>query len=154
MKKKIFYCSESKPVSDLNRCYLETEEKLVSLFKATATFRLCRIEKPEIYKHPAAFHFLDGFKPDALHLIIRRPKRIRLLKNARNILVLPETIPEAELARRAKFPFENLKRMLSLVDEIWTTRKENMERMKRAHIPSVKFFRNENVLFEKIKASS
>jgi hypothetical protein len=154
MSKTIFYCSETQPINDSFRCYIAVKDRLVREFERKTGYQLFRLEKPEIYKHPAAFHFLEGFKPKALHLIIRKPGNIRLLKDAFNVLILPEVITETEIMRTPDNPFENLKRMFSLVDGIWTTRQENLECLKEADIKSVKYFKDEISLCEKIAVSA
>ena len=152
MKKMIFYCAESQTLPDPYGCYLEIEEKLVSLFQENTPYRLSRIQKPEIYKHPLAFRFLEGFEPDSLHLIIRKPERIRLLKNARNVLILPEVITETKMTQTPATPFENVKRMVSLVDEIWTTRSENLDHLKGS-TSSIEYFEDAMAIFDQITAS-
>ncbi len=147
--KTIYYCSESRFQPNPSRCYVEFEKKLIRFIQEKNNYQLCRLEKPEIYKHPVAFEFLEGFASNALHLIIRKPENIRLLKNARNVLILPAIISEAEMTRTPAAPFEDLKRMFSLVDEIWTTQKDNLDCLKEWETP-VTYFKDEIAVFNNI----
>ncbi len=87
-----------------------------------------------------------------MHLIIREPKNIRVLKGAYNILILPSRITEHELKQTSKSPFLNYERMFSLVDEIWTNQKDNMDIMKEIISKSLHYFKDEIVLLEKVTA--
>ena len=77
------------------------------------------IPRPEIYAAPVSRRFLTG---DCCHLIFKPAELIRLVKGIRNIactvwefdkLIVPE-------ARGPDHPFKDMRRMLSLPDEIWT----------------------------------
>ena len=139
-------------MEDRYQCYIKLEERLLWLFRETEyIFR--RLEKPEIYKHPEAFKFLDKLSQNSLHLIIRRPENIRVLKNAYNILILPIIITEKELNRINDRPFMNYKRMLSLVHEIWTNHKENLYTIKSANFKKAHYFKDEIDLLGKITHS-
>ncbi|RJQ27169.1 hypothetical protein C4565_05565 [Candidatus Parcubacteria bacterium] len=145
----IYYCSENFDNSNISPHYIKVEEKL-SQFIRSRGYQIFKITKPEIYKHPISFRFLQNFSQKSIHLVIRRPENIRILKNAFNILILPITVSPSEMIDKQEYPFQKYQRMFSLVDEILTTRKENISVLIEKVKTAVQFFKDDQSLFEYI----
>ena len=129
--------------------FILLEQKNKFLFQENE-FETIYLQKPEIYKHPVAFKFLNNFSMKAPHLIFRRPEYIRILKNAFNILILPIPICKNGKIHDNDKPFMNYKRMLNLAQEVWTNKAENIKLLEDLDIKPIRYFEKEKEVLKRI----
>lgn len=77
------------------------------------------VPRPEIYTAPISRPFLG---PNCCHLIFKPAEWIRLLKGARNIACIAWEFDRLTPPRTQypHHPFQNMRHMLTLADEVWT----------------------------------
>ena len=147
--KTVFYCSEAQDPKRRYGSFLKLEKKLMARLQERE-YETIYLQKPEIYKHPIAFKFLNNFSKNAPHLIRRRPEYLRLLKNAFNILILPIPILNNGKTQVSDKPLMNYKRMLNLPQEIWTNQWENIKLLQQWDIKPIRFIETEKDMVKRI----
>ena len=109
--------------------------------KFTAALRRLQLElhdvpRPEIYAAPVSRTFLDE---TSCHLIFKPPENIRLIKGIRNIAWV--TWDFEKLTGRGKsvpqHPFQDMRRMLTVPDEIWTPCEFTRQVFRSEGVPNV-----------------
>jgi glycosyltransferase involved in cell wall biosynthesis len=94
------------------------------------------IPRPEIYAAPVSRQFLSG---NCCHLIFKPAEWIRLLKGVRNIACVAWEFDKLTAPATAgpRHPFTDMRRMLTLPDEVWTPCEFTRRVFKANGIPNV-----------------
>lgn len=94
------------------------------------------VPRPEIYAAPVSRAFLDE---NPCHLMFKPPENIRLIKGIRNIawIVWDFDRLAGQEKTGAQHPFADMRRMLTIPDEIWTPSETNRQVFRSAGIANV-----------------